>query len=134
MKNNTLIYCLDVLKIQKDSEVCRNALVLAQKTPIEKNNNEWIAAMKIIAHVNSFNIFSKSQLADFLALSTKGIEEKTRSSEIINNLIYRIYMDIIENYESFGDTLKSNYPGIIVDVISIVNYGMDTKGSKVSAI
>ena len=98
MKNNTLIYCLDVLKIEKDSEVYRNALELAQKTPIEKNNNEWIAAMKIIAHVNSFNIFSKSQLADFLALSTKGIEEKTRSSEIINNLIYKLYMDIIENY------------------------------------
>ena len=134
MKNNTLIYCLEVLKIEKDSEVYRNAFESAQKAPIEKNSNEWTIAMKIIAHVNSFNIFSTSQLADFLTLSTKGIEEKTRSSEIINNLIYRIYMDIIENYESFGDSLKSNYPGIIVDVISIVNYGMDTKGSKVSAI
>ena len=60
-------------------------------------SNEGIAAMKIIAHVNSFNIFTKLQLADFLTLSTKDIEGK-RSSEIINNLIYKLYMDIIENY------------------------------------
>jgi hypothetical protein len=52
LKNNTLICCLDVLKIEKDSEVYRNALELAQKAPIEKNSNEGTIAMKIIAHVN----------------------------------------------------------------------------------
>lgn len=60
-------------------------------------SNEEIAAMKIIAHVNFFNIFTKLQLADFLTLFTKDIEGK-RSSEIINNIIYKLYMDIIENY------------------------------------
>ncbi len=130
----TLIYCLGILKIEKDSEFYRNAVEL-QKVPTKfvDGSNERFTAMKIIAHVYSFNIFARSQLADFLTLSTKGIEEK-RSSEIINNLIYKIYMDIIENYESFGDSLKSNYPGIIVDVISIINHGMDTKGLEVSNI
>lgn len=111
----TLIYCLGILKIEKDSEIYRNAVEL-QRVPTKSvdGSNEWIAAMQIIAHVYSFNIFTKSQLADFLTLSTKSMEEKRRSSEIINNLIYNIYMDIIENYESFGDSLKSNYPGIIV--------------------
>ena len=32
-----------------------------------------------------------------------------------------MYRDIIENYGKFGDYLKSNYPGIIVDVISVIN-------------
>jgi hypothetical protein len=32
-----------------------------------------------------------------------------------------MYRDIIENYDNFSDNLKSNYPGIIVDVISVIN-------------
>ncbi|MFL6343071.1 MAG: hypothetical protein ACJ72U_16185 [Nitrososphaeraceae archaeon] len=50
------------------------------------------------------------------------------SSEII---IFKIYRDIMENYDNFTDSLKSNYPRIIVDVISVINQGVDTKGIKV---
>ena len=45
-----------------------------------------------------------------------------------------MYRDIIENYDRFGDSLKSNYPEIIIDVISIINQGIDTKGTRVSII
>jgi hypothetical protein len=127
---NTLIYCLDILKIKEDTEIYRNAVELAQKLPIE-SANEWIRAMEIIANASVTYIFSQSQLSDFLTLSAKGIEEKRMSSEII---IFKIYRDIIENYENFSDTLKSNYPRIIVDVISVINQGVDTKGIKVSPI
>ena len=115
---NTLLYCLDVLKIKEDSEVYRNAVELVQKDPIEKNSNDWATAMKIIAHVNSHNIFTKSQLADFLTLAAKGIEHTNTSSDTI---VFKIYRDIIENYGNFTDNLKSNYPRIIVDVISTIN-------------
>jgi hypothetical protein len=118
LKNSILIYCLDVLKIKEDSEVYRNAVELAQKAPIEKNSNEWTTAMKIIAHVNSQNIFTKSQLADFLTLAAKGIEHTNTSSDMI---IFKMYRDIIENYDNFTDSLKSNYHGIIADVISTIN-------------
>ena len=40
----------------------------------------------------------------------------------------------MENYDKFGDNLKSYYPEIIVDVISVINQGMDTKGTRVSII
>lgn len=146
----TLIYCLNKLKIEKDSEIYRNALALVQKVPLEfvnnSNNgsNEWISAMKIIAYVSSLKnnnndndtssyIFSQWQLSDFLTLSAKGIEEKITSSEIINSIIFKIYRDITENYQELR-SLKSNYPTIIVDVISIINHGIDTKGTKVSSI
>jgi hypothetical protein len=120
MKNSTLIYCLDVLKIKEDSEVYGNAVELAQKASIEKNSNEWTTAMKIIAHVNSHNIFTKSQLADFLTLAAKGIEHTNTSSDTI---VFKIYRDIIENYDNFSESLKSNYPEIIIDVIStIINH------------
>jgi hypothetical protein len=126
-----------MLKIEKDTEIYRNALELVQKVPLESvnDNNEWISAIKIIAHRYSLlpsYIFSQSQLSDILTLSAKGIEEKRRmSSEII---IFKMYRDIMENYQEFSHSLKSNYPGIIVDVISIIDKGVDTKGSRVNPI
>jgi hypothetical protein len=130
----TLIHCLDILKIEADDELYRNALDLVQKNPIESidDSDEWLRALEIIANASqTCYIFSQSQLSDFLTLSAKGIEEKRMSSETI---ILKMYRDIIENYENFSHSLKSNYPGIIVDVISIINQGMDTKGTKVSYI
>ena len=114
---NTLTYCLNVLKIKEDSEVYRNAVNLAQKAPID-SSNEWVSAMKAITSVSKDYIFSKSQLSDFLTLAAKGIEHNKTSSEII---VFKIYRDIIENYDNFTDSLKSNYPVIIVDVISTIN-------------
>jgi hypothetical protein len=110
---NTLLYCLDVLKIKEDSEVYRNA----QKLPIE-SENKWINATKIIANASVGYTFSQSQLADFLTLAAKGIEHTNTSSDTI---VFKIYRDIIENYDNFSDNLKSNYPEIIVDVISVIN-------------
>ena len=114
---NTLIYCRNVLRIKEDSEVYANAVELAEKIPIE-SVNEWINAMKIIANASTNYIFSQSQLSDFLTLAAKVVERNKTSSDII---IFKMYRDIIENYYKFDDSLKSNYPGIIVDVISVIN-------------
>jgi hypothetical protein len=135
----TLLYCLNILKIENDNEIYRDTLELVQKDPKESGNvsNEWIRAIKIIANAHSSltsYVFSQSQLSDFLTLSAKGIEEKRTSSQIINNAIFKIYRDIIENYENFSYSLKLNFPTIVVDVISIINQGIDTKGTKVSSI
>jgi hypothetical protein len=135
----TLLYCLNILKIEKDNEIYSDALELVQKDPKESGNvsNEWIKAIKIIANAYSSlasYFFSQSQLSDFLTLSAKGIEEKRMSSQIINNVILKIYRDIIENYENFSHSLKLNFPTIVVDVISIISQGIDTKGTKVSSI
>jgi hypothetical protein len=135
----TLLYCLNILKIENNNEIYRNALELVQKDPKESGNvsNEWIRAIKTIANAHSSltsYVFSQSQLSDFLTLSAKGIEEKRMSSQIINNVIFKIYGDIIENYENFSHSLKLNFPTIVFDVISIINQGIDTKGTKVSSI
>ena len=114
---NTLLYCLGILKIKEDSEVYRNALELSQKAPME--SNEWIIAMTTIANASRNYIFSQSQLSDFLTLAAKGIEQIKTGSGII----FKMYRDIIENYDNFSDNLKSNYPGVIVDVISAINRG-----------
>ena len=59
-------------------------------------------------------------MADFLTLAAKGIEHTNTSSDTI---VFKIYRDLIENYDNFSESLKSNYPRIIVDVIStIINH------------
>jgi hypothetical protein len=127
---NTLLYCLDVLKIKEGTEVYRNTIELAAKVAIE-SANEWTSATEIIANASLSYTFSQSQLSDFLTLATKGIEEKKTSSQIIT---FNMYRDIIENYNKFSDSLKSNYPGIIIDVISVINRGTDSKGNKISIV
>jgi hypothetical protein len=126
---NTLIYCLNVLKIKEDSEVYRNAVEIVQKAQIE--SNEWISAVKIIANASLGYTFSQSQLSDFLTLATKGVEQNKKSSGII---IFKMYRDIIENYGKFSESLKSNYPDIIIDIISIINRGTDNSGHRVNPI
>ena len=51
----TLLYCLNILKIENDNEIYRDTLELVQKDPKESGNvsNEWIRAIKIIANAHS---------------------------------------------------------------------------------
>ena len=138
----TLIYCLNMLKIKEDTQTHRDAVELIQKVPVESANddsNEWVTSMKAIAEAcsikdnnsNNSYIFSQSELSDFLTLAAKGINEKRIRTQIISDIIFKIYNDIMENYQNFHN-LKSNYPGIIIDVISIINRGIDTEGNKIS--
>ena len=136
-----LTYCLDTLKIREDTETYRNVIELASKVrePVNDDCNDWILVMQIIASVctgknnynnNKIHIFSQSELSDFLTLAARGINEK-RMTEIVSGAIFKIYRDIIENYQNFSFSLKFNYPRIIVDVISIINKGMNTEGKKI---
>ena len=63
-------------------------------------------------------------------MATKLIEEEKGEQKRIvhiNNIILKIMKDIMENYNSFSDTLKSDYPRIIVDIISILHKGIDNQ-------
>jgi hypothetical protein len=46
-------------------------------------------------------------------------------------MIFRIYRDIMANYESSDNKIKVAYPKIIVDVIAILAKGIDTSGKKI---
>jgi hypothetical protein len=132
-----------MLKIKEDTQTHRNALELIQKIAVESandNSNEWVTSMKVIAEAcsikdnnsNNSYIFSQSELSDFLTLAAKGINEKRMRTQIVSDVIFKIYNDIMENYQNFDHSLKSNYPGIIIDVMSIINKEIDTEGNKIS--
>ena len=59
----TLIYCLNKLKTEKDSEIYRNALALVQKVPLEFVNNSNNGSNELIMH-EDYNLcifFTKKQ-------------------------------------------------------------------------
>ena len=141
-----LDYYLNILRIRDDSEIYRNTTeLIRKKAPLTviKTYGNRITAMIIIADCirrikndnnDGCHIFSQSQLYDFLALAAKVMEKEGILTGQVNNIILKLMSDIMENYDNFDDTLKSDYPMIIVDIISILHIGTDTKGVKVSSI
>jgi hypothetical protein len=123
---------------------------------------KWIIAMKVIAEscVTNKHIFSQSEIYDFLIIAAttanlypmsiheekgggKEQDNKTRvnvtipthlekKSEIVKDTIFEISKDIMENYQSSDERLKTNYPQIIVDVISGLAKGIDTEGKRIT--
>jgi hypothetical protein len=130
-----LEYCLDVLKMKQHFEFMIRTTADVPLAMVRTHGN-WIVAMKLIADWNGAlagdYVFSQTQLYDFLALATKVLEGKKKASD--NKIVLEILRDIMENYGIFSHSLRSNYPEIIVDVISILHRGIDTNGTRVNPI
>jgi hypothetical protein len=128
-----IIYCLDTIKI-KDVNVQKKALASVQDLHVNlvKKFGKWVLPLKVMTaacEVNNY-IFAQSQLFYFLTLAIKGVDEEKIGSELVEDISFYTCKDILDNYESFPVTLKLLYPGIVVDIISILIKGMDTKGRK----
>ena len=155
-----LVECLNRLKLKHNNQITKKAFESIEKTNVEKINTygKWIIAMKGIAEscVANKHIFSQSEIYDFLIIAAttanlypmsipgegeKG-QDKTRGaitpahlekkSEIIEDTIFEIFKDIMENYQSSDHGLKTNYPQIIVDVISTLAKGIDNERKRMT--
>ena len=133
-------YCLGILKINKyDDETERKIKELyAQNIGSFGIYHKRLIALKIIADFITLtsNILSQSQLYDFLMLSAAAVSaEGMRGHKRLqgtNDIVFKIYRDLMENYETANYILKVNYPRIIVDVVAVLNTGMDMSGKQVS--
>jgi hypothetical protein len=135
---NALNYSLDILKINENTEVGKQIVELAVKRLPQSwsRDGKWLTVMRTIANIcaeNDRHIFSQSGLYDFLALTTKQMDEKHGNVFASSDMVFKIYRDIMENYQSATTSLKANYPKIIVDMVSVLMNGRDTIGSVVSA-
>ena len=65
-------------------------------------------------------------------ISAEGVRGSKRLQGTTNDIVFKIYGDLLENYQAASDSLKLNYPGIIVDVVAVLNNGIDTSGKQVS--
>lgn len=140
-----LDYCLDILKIDKHdddgkTETRIKKLLHTQNISFFSTYHKRLITLKIIADFITLtsNTLTQSQLYDFLMLSTaavvsaEGVRGSKRLQGTTNDIVFKIYGDLLENYQAASDILKLNYPGIIVDVVAVLNNGIDTSGKQVS--
>ena len=140
-----LDYCLDILKIDKHdddgkTETRIKKLLHTQNIAFFSTYHKRLITLKIIADFITLtsNTLTQSQLYDFLMLSTaavisaEGVRGSKRLQGTTNDIVFKIYGDLLENYQAASDILKLNYPGIIVDVVAVLNNGIDTSGKQVS--
>jgi hypothetical protein len=137
-----LNYCLDILKINKrdNGEIeTKIKKLYAQNIAFFTIYHKRLIALKIIADFITLtsNTLTPSQLYDFLMLSAAAAvpaEEMGGHKRLqgTNDIVFKIYRDLMENYETANDILKVNYPRIIVDVVAVLNNGIDMSGKQVS--
>jgi hypothetical protein len=136
---NDLNYCLDALKIEKNAiEFHQNITELFIKDFASEDLALYsirIVVLKFIvdfiASPNFGHIMPQSQLYDFLTLATEGIREQRRVLGT-KDIVFKIYRDIMENYQNSDTLLRINYPAIIVDIVAILDAGLDTSGKRVA--
>jgi hypothetical protein len=131
---NVLSSCLDMLKIE-DPQVRKKAVEFVGSLPLGTVNayGKWITAIKAIADscAASGRIFTQSEMCDFLTVAAKRVDSKRAGTKAVNDATFHIYVDIIENYLEADDNTKKHYPRIIVDTISALDKGVDTRGEAV---
>jgi hypothetical protein len=94
---------------------------------------KWITAVKAVADACtvSGHVFTQSELCDFLTVAAKGMDSKRAGTKAVNDATFYIYMDVMEHYQKASAQLKMHFPRIVVDVISILDKGVDTRGEAV---
>ena len=131
---NVLTSCLDMLKIE-NAEVRKKAVEFIGSLSLGTVSayGKWITAVKAIADSCAVNehLFSQSEMCDFLTVAAKGVDVKRAGAKTVSDATFHIYVDIMENYHKADENLKMHYPRVIVDTISALDKGVDTKGETV---
>src|SRR5215210_8731449 len=131
-----LTRCLQMLKISHYKDMNESSIHYIENVSQEhiKAFGNWIICLNTIADscLANKHTLSQSETYDFLTVAVAtNIEEKIRN-KTIDDIIFRIYRDIMANYESSDYKLKIAYPKIIVDVIAILAKGINLDGKKVA--
>jgi hypothetical protein len=125
--------CLQLLKMNHDERMRKTAFELIEKSNDFEGRSQhwgWITALNAIAGSCLLNqrAFSQSEVYDFLTIAvTTSLEGRTKA---IDELIFRVYRDIMATYESMDAKSKIAFPKIIVDVVAILGGGVDTSGKR----
>lgn len=131
---NVLTACLDLLKID-DPEIRKKAVEFVGSVPLGTINTygKWVTAAKAIADACAVSgrQFSQSEMCDFLTVAAKGVDSKRAGAKTVNDATFHIYVDIMENYQKADERTRLHYPRIIVDTISALDKGVDTRGEAV---
>ena len=128
-----LLHYFNNLKISSDDPLYSTSISFVEKISLPEMQNQpsFLEAVRVIFHAArtiGYN-FSPFELSDILTISVGEIR-KARSTEEKNfqtfdQVVFNIYKDLNENFQSFSEPLKASYPEILVNVISVIYSGKD---------
>lgn len=136
-----LSYYFSNLKIPSDDPLYSTSLSFVERISVRELQTQpsFLEAVRVIVHAARTieYYFSPSELSDLFTISVGEIR-KARSAEdkklqIFDQVVFNIYKDLNENYQSFTNSLKASYPEIIVNVISVIYSGKDTLGVHIDS-
>lgn len=136
-----LAYYFNNLKIPSDDLLHSTSMSYVEKisTGELRIQPSFLEAVRVIVHAGRKTgyYFSPSELSDIFTLSVGEIR-KARSAEekklqIFDRVVFNIYKDLNENFQSFTDSLKASYPEILVNVISVICSGKDASGERIDS-
>lgn len=131
-----LTRCLQMLKMNHYKDINQSSIQYVENSLQEHITafGNWIICLDAIADscLANKHTLSQSETYDFLTVAVAtNIEEKKRN-KTIDDIIFKIYRDIMANYETSEYKLKIAYPKIIVDVVAILAKGLNLDGKKVA--
>ena len=110
-----------------------------------KVSSPFIVVLKTIAFSlqSNYVVMAKNQIYDFFITSHKflatqfdktksGQESPKSNSMTVDNVIFEICNDMLNNYDTYEDAVKIQIPNLIVDIVTILFLKVDPYGKKVS--
>jgi hypothetical protein len=136
-----LSHYLNTLKIAPDASLHSTAISYVERISLRELQVQpsYVEAVKVIIHTarEIAYTFSQSELSDILTMAVKEIRINRKLNEgdfqTFDQVVFSIYKDLVENYQSFDASLKRSYPEILVNVISIINNGKDASGAEIGS-
>jgi len=136
-----ILYYFNNLKISSDDPLYSTSMSYVEKISVRELQNQprFLEAVRVIVHAARATgyYFSPSELSDILTISVgeirKGRTTDEKNLQTFDRVVFNIYKDLNENFQSFSDSLKACYPEILVNVISVIYSGKDASGVRIDS-
>lgn len=136
-----LLHYFDNLKISSDDLLYSTSMSYVEKISVRELQIQpsFLEAVRVIVHAarKTGYYLSPSELSDLLTISVgeirKGRSTEEKNLQTFDQVVFNIYKDLNENFQSFSDSLKAAYPEILVNVISVIHSGKDASGVRIDS-
>jgi hypothetical protein len=138
---DALLHYFNNLKISSDDPLFSTSMSYVEKISVRELQVQpnFLEAVRVIVQAarEIGHIFDHSELSDILTIAVGEIRKDRRAEEknlqTFDQVVFNIYKDLNENYQSFNDFLKESYPEILVNVISVIHSGKDASGVRIDS-
>ena len=115
-----------------DKEIKNKVIEISRNSRAENPSDKWFYALKIVSicSIKYRKSFYQSQLYDLLTILSKILDGKKK--DVVNIITFKIYKDIMENYNKLNDSLRLIFPFIIVNLMYMLKYGNDLEGKPIN--